>query len=346
MNNNTKFAGMPFKPTLPLSKRAFAYLIRVSAAAVCIAVFLAGTCFAANTPSGRAYFKQYYIDKAKDDPKHDYSFMNTEQIGGMASSTVGTVLDSAALKIEVLGAIFSGNTAEIILRVTAKKLHSVLYDNGLSPQLPNFRFREDSDGSLFSNKERSSVGYCYSDKDKSLAANQFKIFYTVIGQDNFEKEQYSIELSNFGFFTCGDGTNTDFVTIYNGNWQVSIAADPALDESKNKIDSRGVTIGGYRFPLVNITVTPLACTIRFKCNSDNRYLKEHLHEIFKTFSDRIRDTSVTLSDGKVLSGGQLETSNSSGGVEYFTAVLTFFAPVKVENIVSIKLLGLEYSLRE
>ena len=69
--------------------------------------------------------------------------MDLAVLDGMASGTAGTAVDTEELSIAVQGALISGNTAEIILRVTAKKLDSVLYDNGIET-LNNYRFGDES----------------------------------------------------------------------------------------------------------------------------------------------------------------------------------------------------------
>ena len=156
--------------------------------------------------------------------------MNMEQLNGMASSTVGTVVDTDELTIDVMGVIVSGNTAEIMLRVTANQLDSVLYETG-AETLENYRFHDDMLGSLFNDFEIGTIGYYYSDRDKSLAPNQFEILYTMIGSGDFKKGQYTIELKDFGYF---DFSREDqFRPLYLGSWQFNIAFDPGSDTSKS-----------------------------------------------------------------------------------------------------------------
>ncbi len=314
----------------------------LSAAAILIVLLLAGVCSAAYTLSGGNFFKQFFVEKANRDTASNYRYMNTEQLNKMASSTVGTVVNTDEITIDVMGVITSGNTTKIMLKVTANKLDSVLYDTGIEP-LNNYRFNDDTRGSLFSNFATASIGYIYSNKDKSLASNQFKILYTLIGTDIFKKGQYTLALKNFGYFTSGSGTVTDFVSIYDKSWQFDIAFDSQSDTSKNVFINKGVTFEGYTFIFNSVKVTPLACTIRLECNQDRHYFNEHSNAISKDFAKGTDDCSVTLANGTIISGDQIE-KNVFGGEEGYTVVLTFNVPVTVNDVVSLSLFGTEYAL--
>jgi len=313
--------------------------------AIAVLIIMVLTCTAAAvayTLSGGDFFMQFFANKANNDAKNDYSYMNTEQLNDMASSTVGTVVDTKDLTIDVMGVIVSGNTAEIMLRVTANQLDSVLYDTGIEP-LQNYRFHNDTSGSLFNDFKMGSISYYYRDKDKRLAPNQFEILYTMIGSGNFEKGQYTMELTDFGYF---DFSREDqFKPLYSGSWQFNISFDPSSDTSKSLFVDKEIMIGDYSFTLNSVNITPLACTINLNCNEDEAFLDEHIKEIYKAFSDESKDCSLTLADGTTLSSGQFEPI-PSGGAEGFTLILAFYGPVTVDDVVSLSLFGSEYSLNE
>lgn len=268
--------------------------------------------------------------------------MNTEQLDNMASSTVGTVVNTDELAVDVMGVIVSGNTAKIMLRVTAKQLDSVLYNTGIEP-LENYRFHDDSSWMSMSGSTgyMGSTGYLYSDKVKSLAPNQFEILYTMHGSKDFKKSQYKIQLTDFGYF---DFSRADqFVPLYSGTWQIDVDFDHSSDTSKGVFVDKDITVGGYSFTVDRINITPLACTVCLGCNGDKTYLDEHSNEMFKVFADGSKDCSLTLVDGTKLSSGQFE-ANPSGGAEGFTLVLTFNGPITVDDVVSLSLFGTEYFL--
>lgn len=322
------------------SKRALRFpIIHIGSPAIAVLIIIVLTCTAAAayTLSGGDFFKQFFADKANIDTKNDYGYMNTEQLNDMASSTVGTVVDTDELTIDVMGVIVSGNTAEIMLRVTANRLNSVLYDTGIEP-LQNYRFHDDTSGSLFDDLEMGSIGYYYNDKNKNLAPNQFEILYTMIGNGDFKKGQYTIKLYDFGYFDFN--RENQFMPLYNGSWQFNVAFDPNSDTSRNIFVDKEIMVSDYSFTLDSVNITPLACTLRLSCKEDEG---EHIKEIFKAFSDGSRDCSLTLSDGTTLNSGQFE-ANPSGGAEEFTLILAFNGPITVDDIVSLSLFGTEYSL--
>lgn len=296
---------------------------------------------AAYTLSGGDFFKQFFEDLAYKDVNNDYNYMNTEQLKDMASSTVGTVVDTDKLTIDVMGVIISGNTVEIVLRVTANQLDSVLYETGIEP-LENYRFHDDMSGSLFEDLGVGSISYCYSNKDKSLAPNQFKIIYSIAGSGDYKKDKYTIKLTDFGYF---DFSRQDqFQPLYSGSWQFNIAIDPKADTSKSIIAKKEIMVNDYSFTLASINITPLVCTFRLSCNEDKAYINEHIKEIFKAFSDRSQDCSLTLADGTTLNKEQFEAI-PFGGADGFTLTLKLKGPITVDNVLSLSLFGTKYSLK-
>jgi hypothetical protein len=304
-------------------------------------IMLTGTAAAAAyTLSGGDFFKQFFADLANKDASN-YSYMNTEQLEDMASSTVGTVVDTDELTIDVMGVIISGNTVEIVLRVTANQLDSVIYETGIEP-LENYRFHDDMSGSLFEDLGVGSTGYRYSDKDKSLAPNQFKILYAIAGSGDFKKDQYTIKITDFGYF---DFSREDqFQPLYSGSWQFNIAIDPKADTSKSIIADKEIMVSDYSFTLASINITPLACTLRLSCNEDKANINKHIKEIYEAFSDRSQACSLTLADGTTLNNRQFEAI-PFGGADGFTLTLKFKGPVTVDNVVSLSLFGTDYSLK-
>ena len=268
--------------------------------------------------------------------------MNTKQLDNMASSTVGTVVDTEDITVDVKGVIVSGNTAEIMLRVTAKQLDTVLHETG-AETLENYRFHDSTLGSLFADFNMGTVNYFYSDKDKSLAPNQFDILYTLIGNKNFNKDKYTIELKDFGYF---DFSREDqFMPLYLGNWEFEIAFDPSSDSNKSFFFNKKLLIGDYSYTLDSVNITPLTCKIDLHCNENESYIDNNIGEIFQSFSDGCKDCSLILTDGTIISSGQFEAT-PSGGAKGFTLILVFNGPITVEDVATLSLSGLQYPLNE
>jgi hypothetical protein len=296
---------------------------------------------AAYTLSGGDFFKQFFAEKANKDPKNNYGYMNTEQLKDMASSTVGTVVDTDELAIDVMGVLTSGNTAKIMLRITAKKLDSVLYETGIEP-LENYRFHDEC-SIPFDNFLIGSIGYIYSDKQKNLAPNQFEILFTLIGKESFGKGKYTMKLTDFGYFDFS--RDDQFAPLYKRSWQFNIAFDSDSDLSKCIHVGEEAVFGNYSFTINSVNINPLACTISLKCNEDKAYIEKHMDEIYKAYSDECGKCSLTLKDGTTLSSGQFEV-NPTGSVEGFLLFLTFKGPVTVDDVVSLTMLGKDYSLKQ
>ena len=128
---------------------------------------------------GAEVFRLYYLQKAEKDVLHDYSHMQLDELENMASSSQGIAVDTEELAIEVVGAIVSGNTAEIVLRVTAKRLDSVLRENG-----SNYCFMDYV--TILINSlpgggwEVMTPALSYNDAVASLAPNQFELHYCLL----------------------------------------------------------------------------------------------------------------------------------------------------------------------
>ena len=186
--------------------------------------------------------------------------MDLTALDDMACSFAGTAVDTDEPSIIVKGALVSGNTAEIILNVTAKKLDTVLYDNGLET-LKNYRFGDETAmlGIMTLGRRFYTIDhvYTYSDTDSALASNQFDLYYRIIATEPLPKDIFTVPLTDFGCF----GGDAVFKPLYNGNWNIDISLDPVSDSSKMISAGKEIMAGNYRFSVDSIQITPLACTV-------------------------------------------------------------------------------------
>ena len=301
---------------------------------------------AAPEKAAAAAFKQYYTYKAETDTDHDHSHMDLSVLNGIASSTAGTAVDTEELSIVVMGALVSGNTTEIILRVTAKKLDSVLYDNG-SETLKNYRFGDEAAmlGSITLERQYLEIGFAYSycDTDPSLAANQFDLHYWIKTPSPLKKGTFSIPLTDFGYYSGGR-----LVPLYKGTWTIDIAFDPAADSSRMLRPGTEITVSGCRFTIESIQITPLACTIRLACAEDEATTAEHMADIINVCSGGRDALALILEDGTVLDSSLI----SIGGIwsqeypVYTIWVLSYNSPIAVESIAAVSLYGNDHSLKD
>ncbi len=298
-----------------------------------IVILLGGSTAIASELSGGDFFINFFSKISGDDKSNVYKNIDTEQIKEMASNTVGTVVDTDELKIEVMGSIASGNTANVMVKVTVKKLDSVYYDNGV-PMLSNYRF-DSIEGSLFESSSQTAFRYYYSDTDKSLADNQFKILYNFIGKNIFDKKEYDIKTSKLGY------VNKDliFVSVYDTGWQYSISLDSNLDNSKEIFINEALDIDKYTFNLNNIIITPLACTISLTSDINDNNIDK-----YNSFESNISNVAITLKDGTKFDGKNALYSCSQNYGEYIVN-LEFNIPINVDDIKFLTIMGKEYDIK-
>ena len=290
--------------------------------------------------TGAAAVGQYYTRKAETDTKHDYSHMDLTALEGMASGDTGRAIDTPELSVDVAGALFSANTAEIILRVTANTLESLLYDNGREP-LKNYRFRDETAmlGMVTLKNRFNSISHSYthSDTDETLAANQLELHYWISVPDPLESGTFTVPLTDLGYFVTG----AQFVPVVPGEWNVEIAFDSAADGSRRITAEKDVMAGSCRFAVDEIRVTPLACSFRLVCTDSEAYTNSHMDEIVDACYRGMETAAVTLSDGTVLDGAQL--SLGSSGIKAYPVTLywslSFCCPLDPDAVRSLSLFG-------
>ena len=273
--------------------------------------------------SGAAAIRQYYLEKAEKDTTHDYSHMDLSTLDGLASGTIGNVVDTDELSIDVMGAVISRNAAEIILRITAKQLDTLVYDNGIPP-LSNYRFRDET--ALFGRQTFGEKAYSvdhwytYSQSEGRLAGNQCELHYFIRYPEPLETDNLIIPLTDFGYYK----TAAEFVPVYENTWQVSIANDALSDSSRMIGGEREITVGDYRMSVEDITVSPLMCSFRLVCLEDEAVTGENMSSMINAcFSEKDR-FFLTLADGTILDGTQLDIGGSV--VQQYPLIFTWTLP--------------------
>lgn len=307
----------------------------LTATAVIILVAILSTSVLAVSLMGGDFFRQMFINKAET-TKNAYDYMNVDQLKSIAGVTIGTVLDSDELKIEVVDIISSGNMAMVMLRVTAKEIESVLLDTGYEP-LMNYRFGSDIEGSLFKNMNQTSIRYYYSEDDPTLRDNQFEMLYTIINHHIFKAGIYSIELKDFGYYVS-NGTALVLEPLHKGKWEFQVELSNGNEYSHTALLRKSVTTGGYNFTLEDIRITPMSSTIVFSYDSNDK-----ISDVFKVFSTNVENLGVILSDGTILTKDDFSYSISSGSdgrgnpTSAIIINLTFNLPITAESVTEISI---------
>ncbi len=310
------------------------HTLKYKAAVIVLAILcLGGTTAAANELLGGDFFAKFFSDKVGDDTSNNSKYMDTEQIKDMESSTVGTVVDTDEISIDVMGVIVSGNTADVMIKVTAKKLDSVYYDNGL-PMLSNYKLSGETMNSIYDDSDEASIGYYYSNEDKSLAENQFKVLYTFIGKDKFNGKEYDLHYKGLGYYD----KDLKFVTIYDTDWHFNITFDAKSDHSKELFIDQAFHLSDINFKFEKVNITPLACSLKFTAATGG-----DSNHTFSEFGNDASNITVNLKDGTELNNKDF-TYISSRIEDEYGINLTFTAPINVDDVKSITVFGIEYSM--
>ena len=284
--------------------------------------------------------------------------MNTDQLKDMESSTVGRVVDTPELSVDVLGVIVSGNSVDVALKVTANKLDTVLYDTG-TEALNNYCFRYDTLAASLSCDSGTQpdvadgmilgeIRHLYCDTDKSLAPNQFIMKYSFMYHKPLEKKTYTVQLVQFGYRKLGkplegSGNDVEFIPLYDHTWSFDIAIDPKDDTSKTVSLGQHIDFGGYDFTLDSAYLTPL--TFALQMGTDLNYDKNdgRWQSVYDAFNKGMNDFSVNLKDGTKLGGSY--QGGTYQGPSWFGLNMTFDVPITVDDVVSITLNGTEIPLQ-
>jgi len=307
-------------------------------AVLILAIILSTTVLAVSIVGG--YFIQLFTNKAESSGGV-YDYMNVEQLSAISGTTIGTVIETNEIKIEVMDVISSGNMAMVMLRITAKELQSVLFDTGYET-LMNYRFESEIDGSLLKNMEQTSVRYYYSEDDPTLADNQFEILYTIINHNEFEAGTYSIMLENFGYYVS-NGTALVMKPLYKDKWKFKLELTDGSKYSRTFLIRKPVTVNENNFMLENIKITPMSSTIVLSYNLHNK-------DVMEAFSSEVGSISVTLSDGTILSEEDFSYVIMSGKdgadkpVSAFVINISYDLPISAELVKEFYIFGETFSI--
>ncbi len=314
--------------------------IAVIVCSICITVIIGATSALAYTLAGGDFFRCYFAEKAGSGKGQNY--MDVDQLASIASSSIGTVVDTNELRIDIMDVLKSGNMMTMGIKVTAKQLDSVLYKTDF-PTLQNYRFNDVIGGDMFEHMYCASVQYIYSDSQPSLADNQLIILCILKSYDDILSGSYSVQFSKFGYFTMN---TPQFYSLYDQTWEFQINMDNISDHSKNRYFHQKVQEGEYQFYLENIQITPLTCMINYK------YEESESKGQFEAFSKGVEDTQILLKDGTVLSKDDFSLSWGSGSdgegnyAPIYIVDITFEVPVNIEEIQSVETFRTAFEMKK
>lgn len=294
------------------------HILRYGTAAV-IAALLGGSALAYSLTGGQ-FFRQLFLKEAGDVS----AYMDTDQLLEMGGGNVGTVLETEEVRLELLDAVSSGNSAMIAIRVTAKPLTEFSLDG---ESCRNYGFLKIQD-SFTSGDDAfsSSTRYLFRDDDSTLGNNECILLLSYTSREPIPDGAYSIALYDLG---CLD---TEEVLIP-GQWQLSVDLNDADHYSHTIKPETAYRFGDYTYVLDSVAVTPLSLTLKFSCESDSLDCDEALWAQM----DRL---TIQLEDGTVLDGSQFYQSRTASGADGYwsmTVGVEFGAPLPANSIRSLGL---------
>ncbi|WOO34740.1 hypothetical protein R2R35_13110 [Anaerocolumna sp. AGMB13020] len=319
--------------------------LRLSFAAACLVLLLiSGATVTANQLTGTNFFYQFYLDRRREIPRSQV-YLGPEQYKEISSRSVGKTADSDELKIEVMGAVATGNVASVMLRFTVKNAENVLKEKGIYTE-GRFGFQDESGGTLFQEAQGGSIGYQYLPLKGNSGELQFEIIYTVIGKEKIAGKQHSIELAGLQYYT-----QEKIKGVYKKKWKIDIDFDKEVDYTRTILLNQEVLLGKKYVTLTKIELTPYSCIFSFEKRttkaSDLDIVMEELEKksdkaviYFPEASIDKKAFSYSVGGGRADDFGNLEPD-----VIYCKASLFFKEPIMVDNVKNIKFNGKRYYLK-
>lgn len=258
-------------------------------------------------------------------------YADTNQLLRMGGGNVGAVVEADAFRFVLTDAVSSGNNAMVAVEITAKNLKEFTQSAG--ENFRNYSFMS-MDGTLLGDSVFSSGWhYVFPADDARLAANQCYLILSLTGRENIPAGTYTLELHDFGY-TDGDGNET---VLTPGDWTLQVNLRDGANLSRTKTINKTFTFGPDDYLLSEVTVTPLALTLNFTCDTGGDG-----QECMKRLFDSFDDASVHLRDGTVVDRDQFCCGGSGGGSQghcEITETLEFQMPLPVGDIVSLEFGG-------
>lgn len=271
--------------------------------------------------------RQYYERRSETDTAHDYSHMSLETLGAMDAGTLTNAVDTEELRIELTGAVHCGSMVELVLRVTAKKLDTVLFDGG-TPK--NYRFGYESfllppEVNRF---DAVNVAYTYSDENGALAPNQFELHYWLL-QYPGAPDTFTLTLKDLGVYS------PQFTPEYEESWTVEVTFTGASDAARTVEPKADLSIHGDAFVLESAEISPFLCIFQLSQGETGS-------ETYAEFLRDAKECTLTLTDGTVLDASFFHAEFSQQ--DDFRFFLEFFAPIDAASIASVTMFGTDIPL--
>jgi len=316
-------------------------ILKLCASIAILLIFSGGISVFAYNLTGGDFFQDFFAERLNfNEGVEDYS-SDFSQIDDMSSDSIGTVIDTDEITIDVMGVLVSKNTASIMLQVTANQMDSVLIE-GSSGGLRNYRFQDETSGNLFDNCRMVSYQYFYSNEKEGLEDNQLEILYTILKNEDMQGKQYELELGKFGSHNSNTNSHkTTFTALYHDNWKFSVDFTSESDNFSTVYMNKPVL--DHKIIVKNFNITPLALRIDFIGTASN---EDVFHQELEYLIDNV-NLEVIFREGNVLKEEDFDSYilGASYDENKYDILIIFNAPVDVKEIVAIRLFEENYMIQ-
>lgn len=239
------------------TKRSFRWSAAMLAAVLMVAASSAALAASDSLRTTVASFFAGFFQEKASAQTNMYPALSSAELEALSSETVGVVIDTDELRIEVMDILSGGNDAMVAFRVTAKQLDSLLLHTGWDDApLNNYRFESAGYGTFFDHLDTGAYSYIYSDTDPSLADNQLYLIWQLNSLHGFAEESYTVTFSKFGLRYLDSG----FSVKYPGPWTFSIRLNNNSEHSRTINLDHTLMLEGKRYTLKYLHLTPLTCS--------------------------------------------------------------------------------------
>lgn len=322
----------------PISKKLYRKNYSITLVVIIVIVTCMFGTVLANKVTGETFFEQYFDQYIST---NSVPYADISQLSELSGITVGTVVDTGELRIDVMDVVSSGNDAMLALRITAKQLDTVLRDNGWEGgALNHYRFGSDIHGSLFESADSIITNYIYSDTDSSLAENEFYLIYSIMSLKGFAEESYTLELDKFGYYNClGVIDHTaEINTVYSGPWTFSVNFGGDTQHSSMWLTNQSISVGKNKCTIEKIYLTPFSCTAVLSGQNELNDLNKDFGEfpnVSSNFFLTTADGQAIENEGVTVNGGNTEDKSECF---VFHVRMKFKVPINIERVSEVHLL--------
>lgn len=263
------------------------------------------------------------------------SAANTEQLLDMGSDNVGSVLEDAHFRFELLDAVSEGENAMVAVQVTVLDMAPLEEAFGSRTVAPGQFLRKD--GSFFDSGS-SGIEQIYPDMDGSLEENQFLMIFRSDRNRASAGRKYTISFHDFGYYRFEDDeapTGTEVILVP-GDWTLEL--ELSFDGGTVLVRNQTIQLEDCIFQVDRVRLSSLSVGLEIHCPWEE---SDAVWEALKSAKIRMKDGTEVPSTGLRMAGRGEDEAGFASEILY-----EFGMPLEKDQYVGIVFCGQEISLLE